>query len=700
VLSALDEAADRRLLVRQADGFVFVHEQIREVLYQTLSAIRRRQLHQLTAEAIERVASRDPRAASRLAYHYSRGDDLERALNYSIVAARESTRVHALAEAIRLYNNALDILDGFDRKDTARRVFDILLELDTVLAAADERPPRMRGIERLLALSEHLGLLERVAALTRASANAREAGLQAESVTLARRAVASAAHLPLAAQVEACLALGQALTGRPIGEPSPLFRDRDRIAEAHQVFQRAWECAAENGDVQRQATIAQEIGVLEWALVENDEEDASRARSWLLRALDGFRAAGDRKGEVTALIALAYRRTIAPSATTDLRESYVSFLEEIRRLRATEHRLSRVSERPRTEALALLSIDLYSRTNGWYEVALRRAQQALVLADEARDARLAVMARIGLSETERLLGRYPQAIEHAERALAAIDSSPSTQASVAHQRDAAIQALAAAYALAGDSERALIEAHQRVARAADGPAAGLAEALTCLAEIAILASDAPLAAVTARRAIHETAGLSGGITWDVRAELVLARIALVADDAHLALGHAMAASGKLAERDLPHIQLQIAGDLVRGQALLATGFDDDAREALAAAREGVLRIAERITDQPLRSTFLSRSSLAVEVLAAASSAGLDGPSDDDATPGEAAPDLLTRREVEVLQQVASGLPNREIAERLYISEKTVARHLTNIFTKLDVESRTQAAAWAFRQGIA
>jgi DNA-binding NarL/FixJ family response regulator len=146
--------------------------------------------------------------------------------------------------------------------------------------------------------------------------------------------------------------------------------------------------------------------------------------------------------------------------------------------------------------------------------------------------------------------------------------------------------------------------------------------------------------------------------------------------------------------------LQIAGDLVRGQALLATGFDDDAREALAAAREGVLRIAERITDQPLRSTFLSRSSRAVEVLAAASSAGLDGPSDDDATPGEAAPDLLTRREVEVLQQVASGLPNREIAERLYISEKTVARHLTNIFTKLDVESRTQAAAWAFRQGIA
>jgi DNA-binding CsgD family transcriptional regulator len=439
---------------------------------------------------------------------------------------------------------------------------------------------------------------------------------------------------------------------------------------------------------------------LEWALVEDDEDDANRARTWLLRALDGFRAAGDRKGEVTALIALAYRRAIAPSATTDLRESYVSFLEEIRRLRATEHRLSRVSERPRTEALALLSIDLYSRTNGWYEVAQRRAKQALALADEARDVRLAVMARVGLSETERLLGRYPQAIEHAERALAAIDGPVLTQASVAYQRDAAVQALAAAYVLAGDGERALLEANRRVERATDGPAAGRAEALSCLAEIAALAGNGRLAADAAQRAIQTSAGLSGGITWDIRAELVLARVALQMGDANLALGHAMAASGKLSERELPHIQLKIASDLVRGQALLTTGFVDDAREALAAARAGVLRIAERITDQSLRSTFLTRSSIAAEVLAAASSAGLNEPPVGAADPVEAAPDLLTRRELEVLQQVASGLPNRDIAERLYISEKTVARHLTNIFTKLDVESRTQAAAWAFRQGIA
>ncbi|TCO35506.1 regulatory LuxR family protein [Kribbella steppae] len=55
---------------------------------------------------------------------------------------------------------------------------------------------------------------------------------------------------------------------------------------------------------------------------------------------------------------------------------------------------------------------------------------------------------------------------------------------------------------------------------------------------------------------------------------------------------------------------------------------------------------------------------------------------------------LTGRELEVLRLVASGNSNTEIAHRLVLSDKTVARHLTNIFTKLDVPSRTAAAAYA------
>ena len=60
---------------------------------------------------------------------------------------------------------------------------------------------------------------------------------------------------------------------------------------------------------------------------------------------------------------------------------------------------------------------------------------------------------------------------------------------------------------------------------------------------------------------------------------------------------------------------------------------------------------------------------------------------------------LTDRELEVLKLVASGLTNRRIAQKLNISEKTVARHVSNIFTKLDLYSRTAAAAYAYNHKL-
>jgi DNA-binding NarL/FixJ family response regulator len=64
------------------------------------------------------------------------------------------------------------------------------------------------------------------------------------------------------------------------------------------------------------------------------------------------------------------------------------------------------------------------------------------------------------------------------------------------------------------------------------------------------------------------------------------------------------------------------------------------------------------------------------------------------------PGGLTEREAEVLRLVASGKSNRAIAGELVISEHTVARHLQNIFAKLDVPSRSAATAFAFEHGLA
>lgn len=63
-------------------------------------------------------------------------------------------------------------------------------------------------------------------------------------------------------------------------------------------------------------------------------------------------------------------------------------------------------------------------------------------------------------------------------------------------------------------------------------------------------------------------------------------------------------------------------------------------------------------------------------------------------------DPLTDREVQVLRLVARGYSNAQIAEKLVISEVTVRTHMSHILAKLHLASRTQAALWALRQGIA
>jgi DNA-binding NarL/FixJ family response regulator len=72
------------------------------------------------------------------------------------------------------------------------------------------------------------------------------------------------------------------------------------------------------------------------------------------------------------------------------------------------------------------------------------------------------------------------------------------------------------------------------------------------------------------------------------------------------------------------------------------------------------------------------------------------------TPTEKPPtsDPLTQREVEVLRLIAQGFENKEIAEKLVISEATTRTHVSNILGKLHLASRTQAALYALREGLA
>lgn len=71
----------------------------------------------------------------------------------------------------------------------------------------------------------------------------------------------------------------------------------------------------------------------------------------------------------------------------------------------------------------------------------------------------------------------------------------------------------------------------------------------------------------------------------------------------------------------------------------------------------------------------------------------------DPEPAEESDRIVTKREVEVLQLIADGCSTQEVADSLYISQKTVKNHLASIYQKLDARDRTQAVLQAVRMGI-
>jgi DNA-binding NarL/FixJ family response regulator len=129
------------------------------------------------------------------------------------------------------------------------------------------------------------------------------------------------------------------------------------------------------------------------------------------------------------------------------------------------------------------------------------------------------------------------------------------------------------------------------------------------------------------------------------------------------------------------------------QVVILTSFSDRARilDALDAGAAGYL-LKDAEPDQLLRGI---RAAAAGEAPLAPRAASELLAERHETRPASG----LTPREREVLAMVAEGLPNKLIARRLEISEKTVKAHLTRIFERLGVSDRTQAALWAQRHRL-
>jgi DNA-binding CsgD family transcriptional regulator len=230
------------------------------------------------------------------------------------------------------------------------------------------------------------------------------------------------------------------------------------------------------------------------------------------------------------------------------------------------------------------------------------------------------------------------------------------------------------------------------------PQPGLA--LMRLAQKRIDAADA-----TIRRVLDEaTDPISRARVLGAYAEIVLAR------------GDVTAAQA--AADELTAVAAELASPFLRAQAAHATGAvllaQGRAKDALLASRKALRQWTE--LEAP-HEVALTRALIAEGCAAVGDSEGAElarsaarsafemlGATPDLARlgPGDASdrPDGLTSREVEVLRVLAQGKTNRVIAEKLFISEKTVASHVSHIFTKLGVSSRAAATAYAYDHDLA
>jgi DNA-binding NarL/FixJ family response regulator len=336
---------------------------------------------------------------------------------------------------------------------------------------------------------------------------------------------------------------------------------------------------------------------------------------------------------------------------------------------------------------ACLEVSDVGRLGEWNEAARQWCESL------PSDAPFPAICRVNRAEAASLRGAWPEAEAEASRASRELGFNPRVAARAFYETGEVRRRVGN---LAG-AEDAFARAHElgvqpqpglALLRLAQGrPDAALqalrmavahepagrprrARLLAAQVEVALAAGELDVAR-QASRELDEIAGRLGMPALDAAAATSGGALRLAGGDLPRALERLRAALATWQELRLPYQTAQAR--LLYGAALRRAGSEEDALLELRAALAAFERLGAGGD--------------------AAKAAALLGEREE-------LPRGLTTREAEVLRLVAAGKTNREIAAALLISEHTVARHLQNIFAKLDVSSRSAATAFAFEHGLA
>jgi ATP/maltotriose-dependent transcriptional regulator MalT len=452
-----------------------------------------------------------------------------------------------------------------------------------------------------------------------------------------------------------CFKARPAIAGAWLRRGRQALADDPDCAEHGALLLREAEVAHGGGDLERAAVLARAVAELGRSLRSPDVE--AEALQTLGRVLIDQGRAGEGLAHLDEAMLFAVEGRLGPYSTGKIYCSLISACEELGDLRRSAEwtdATSRWSQRhPFAVFPGLCRVHRASALQ-WRGAWADAEREATLACAELAEVNLpnAAAGFVEIGEIRRRLGDLDGA-EEAFRKAEELCGQP--QAGLALLRlaqgktDAAIAII----------QRALeAEAWNRLARA---------RLLAASAQIAIAAGDTAAAATAA----DELEAIA--VSYD--SPSLLASVATSRGRVQVAQGDSAAcATLRLAltrwqELDVPY---EVAtARMLLGLACRDADDDDAAVASFAAAKSGFEQLGATLDVRLVR----------------------------DLTSRRQLPGGLTEREAEVLRLVAAGRTNREIAAELYLSAKTVSRHLSNIFTKVGVSSRAAATAYAFEHRI-
>ena len=678
LVAALREGVASHLIVAQADDrYAFRHALLREVVADDLLPGERIELHRAFAAALEGRAAEGPagaQLAAGIAHHYAAAGDQRAALGASVRAAAAAESLHAFGEAALLFERALELWDRVPDAEAVAGMDQVALlhrAGDAFIASGDRsRPTPM--LRAALEMVDEQAEPRRAAALLERLAMAHwRAGRPREGLDTAERALALVEHgepTPERATIYAWWAKTRMLQGR--------YRDatafaRKAIEAAEATGNQAALAGALNGmgtSLSAQGAVEEGTAALRRAIdIAREQNRPRELESAQVNLADALHLAGrDRE----ALAAARAARQDSPG-----RGNHGVWLDV-----TIAEMLVEIGEWDEAERL-LPGEDRRFLGNELVYVELIRAE--LLLGRGRHDEAAAHLARladpVAASAEPQWHGAYGALLAELRRRQGDLDGA---RAAVDDALDRIEFCTEDAARLARVSAAGVTVEADRAQRGRDlGDDAEVARALGDI-EAFVLRVEAAA----------EVSGLPVEAAWLATARADAAR---AAGEPSAELGRASAAAWEAVER-----VYRIAVAQAR-EAEAEVAADD--REAAARAAGAALETGRRLGAGWLAGEvegLVARARLRVDDDGDGAAVG-DGAPDAE---GEAAPAEdpfgLTPRERQVLALVARGATNRQIGAQLYMAEKTASVHVSRILAKLDVRSRTQAAAVAHRLGLA